>query len=164
MVLRDPQDAVKLKRLHARIRACTKCVAAGYLDAAAPVVAGSMTDRVMIVGQAPGIVELTTRTPFSGRASLVMVVMSAYMLRYSRKMDQSVFAALGRRACGAETSGPPSVRPSIEIARQDQLQGNSVRRVGQSESHTSLDLQALGVMIDDSVKVMSLLIAGVELV
>src|SRR5438132_1871854 len=61
-------DAAKLKRLHARVRACTKCVAAGYLDAAAPVVAGDITDRVMIVGQAPGIVELTTRTPFSGRA------------------------------------------------------------------------------------------------
>jgi uracil-DNA glycosylase family 4 len=61
-------DAAKLKRLHARIRACTKCVAAGYLDVAAPVVAGDITDRVMIVGQAPGIVELTTRMPFSGRA------------------------------------------------------------------------------------------------
>src|SRR5437879_1567716 len=65
---RSAADTAKLKRLHARIRACTKCVAAGYLDAAAPVVAGDITDRVMIVGQAPGIVELTTRTPFSGRA------------------------------------------------------------------------------------------------
>jgi uracil-DNA glycosylase len=63
-----PADAAKLKRLHTRIRACTKCVAAGYLDAAAPVVAGDITDRVMIVGQAPGAVEVVTRTPFSGRA------------------------------------------------------------------------------------------------
>jgi uracil-DNA glycosylase len=59
---------VKLKRLHSRIRACTKCVEAGYLDVAVPVVAGDITDRVMIVGQAPGVVELTTRMPFSGRA------------------------------------------------------------------------------------------------
>jgi uracil-DNA glycosylase len=58
----------KLKRLHSRIRACTKCVEAGYLDVAVPVVAGDITDRVMIVGQAPGVVELTTRMPFSGRA------------------------------------------------------------------------------------------------
>ncbi|HTJ61022.1 MAG TPA: uracil-DNA glycosylase family protein [Candidatus Saccharimonadales bacterium] len=65
---RSATDAAKLKRLHARIRACTKCVAAGYLDMAAPVVAGDIADRVLIVGQAPGIVELTTRTPFSGRA------------------------------------------------------------------------------------------------
>ena len=68
MAVRDPMEATKLKRLHARIRACTKCVAAGYLEQAAPVVAGRIADRVMIVGQAPGIVELTTRTPFSGRA------------------------------------------------------------------------------------------------
>src|SRR5258708_35936794 len=65
---RSPTDTVKLKRLHARIRACTRCVAAGYLEQAAPVVAGAIRDRVMIVGQAPGVVELTTRVPFSGRA------------------------------------------------------------------------------------------------
>ena len=68
MKVRDPRDGAALRRLHARIRGCTKCVAAGYLEAAAPVVAGAITDRVMIVGQAPGEVELTTRTPFSGRA------------------------------------------------------------------------------------------------
>jgi len=63
-----PRDGKELARLHLRLRACTRCVAAGYLDTAAPVVAGDITDRVMIVGQAPGVVELTTRTPFSGRA------------------------------------------------------------------------------------------------
>lgn len=67
-VQRSAIEAAKLKRLHTRIRSCTKCVAAGYLDMAAPVVAGDITDRVMIVGQAPGVVELTTRLPFSGRA------------------------------------------------------------------------------------------------
>ncbi|HKC91877.1 MAG TPA: uracil-DNA glycosylase family protein, partial [Candidatus Limnocylindria bacterium] len=57
-----------LERLHARIRACTKCVAAGYLERARPVVAGSIRDRIAIVGQAPGAVELTTGQPFSGRS------------------------------------------------------------------------------------------------
>ena len=57
-----------LARLHAQIRACTRCVDAGHLSAALPVVAGRMSDRVMVVGQAPGIIELTTRVPFSGRA------------------------------------------------------------------------------------------------
>ena len=65
---RRAADAAKLTRLHARIRACTKCVLAGYIEEAAPVVAGDITDRVMIVGQAPGSVEVVTRTPFSGRA------------------------------------------------------------------------------------------------
>jgi len=57
-----------LRQLHADIRACTRCVAAGYLDRAFPIVAGKKSDRVMIVGQAPGAVELTTGLPFSGRA------------------------------------------------------------------------------------------------
>jgi uracil-DNA glycosylase family 4 len=57
-----------LERLHSRIRACTKCVDTGYLPAAFPIVAGKANDRVMIIGQAPGAVELTTGLPFSGRA------------------------------------------------------------------------------------------------
>jgi uracil-DNA glycosylase len=57
-----------LARLHSRIRACTKCVAAGLLPSASPIVAGNASDRVMIIGQAPGAVELTTGLPFSGRA------------------------------------------------------------------------------------------------
>jgi uracil-DNA glycosylase len=58
----------KLRALHARIRACTECVDAGYLERARPVVAGSIRDRIAIGGQAPGAVELTTGQPFSGRS------------------------------------------------------------------------------------------------
>ena len=57
-----------LARLQSRIRACTKCVDAGHLRAAFPIVAGNASDRVMIIGQAPGAVEVTTGLPFSGRA------------------------------------------------------------------------------------------------
>jgi uracil-DNA glycosylase len=58
----------ELAKLHAQIRACTRCADAGYIPRAFPIVAGQATDRVMIVGQAPGAVELTTGLPFSGRA------------------------------------------------------------------------------------------------
>src|SRR5207248_8045577 len=68
MSLTSTDRARTLQRLHARIRACTKCVAAGYLERARPVVAGSIRDRIAIVGQAPGAVELTTGQPFSGRS------------------------------------------------------------------------------------------------
>ena len=64
---RDRGD-LRLADLHARIRACTKCVAAGYLERARPIVAGSIRDRIAIIGQAPGAVELTTGQPFSGRS------------------------------------------------------------------------------------------------
>jgi uracil-DNA glycosylase len=63
-IIRD-QD---LRLLHARIRACTKCVDAGYLERARPIVAGSAHDRIAIVGQAPGAVELAVGQPFSGRS------------------------------------------------------------------------------------------------
>ena len=63
----DPRERA-LVRLHARIRTCTRCVDAGYLPSAFPIVAGRASDRVMIIGQAPGAVELTTGLPFSGRA------------------------------------------------------------------------------------------------
>ena len=61
-------SGLSLARLHREIRACTACVDAGLLPVAAPVVAGRRGDRIMIVGQAPGAVEVTTRVPFSGRA------------------------------------------------------------------------------------------------
>ena len=61
-------DARRLAELHARIRACTKCVAAGYLQEARPIVAGSIRDRIAIVGQAPGAIEMTVGQPFSGRS------------------------------------------------------------------------------------------------
>ena len=63
---------IELARLHRRIRACRKCVLAGYLPEARPVVAGSATDRVMIVGQAPGAVEFEAGTPFAGRSGVVL--------------------------------------------------------------------------------------------
>ena len=67
-MLGDGVLARDLKALHAEIRACTRCVDAGYIPRAFPIVAGRASDRVMIIGQAPGAVELTTGLPFSGRA------------------------------------------------------------------------------------------------
>jgi uracil-DNA glycosylase len=64
----SPTGERTLQQLHSRIRSCTKCVTAGYLERARPVVAGSIADRIAIVGQAPGAVELTTGRPFSGRS------------------------------------------------------------------------------------------------
>ncbi len=61
-----------LQRLHERIRGCTLCADAGYIPFARPIVAGSSGDRVAIVGQAPGAVELTTGTPFSGRSGAIL--------------------------------------------------------------------------------------------
>src|SRR5258708_13502029 len=107
---RSPTDTVKLKRLHARIRACTKCSAAGYLEQAAPVVAGDTRDRVMIVGQAPGVVELTTRVPFSGRAGAEL---GRWLARAGIPEDQLPYrTAITKCFPGKAASGAGDRRPS----------------------------------------------------
>lgn len=61
-----------MERLHARIRACTRCADAGYIPFARPIVAGKLGDRIALVGQAPGAVELSTGLPFSGRSGAIL--------------------------------------------------------------------------------------------
>ena len=62
-----------LARLHREIRACTRCVEAGYLPAAAPVLSGFADNRIMLIGQAPGAVEAVRRLPFQGRSGKILM-------------------------------------------------------------------------------------------
>src|SRR2546428_3176090 len=62
-----------LSRLHREILACTRCVDAGYLPRAAPVLSGFADNRIMLIGQAPGAVEAVRRLPFQGRSRNVLM-------------------------------------------------------------------------------------------
>jgi uracil-DNA glycosylase family 4 len=62
-----------LTRLHREILGCTRCVDAGWLPRAAPVLSGSPDNRIMLVGQAPGIVEQVDRLPFRGRSGKILM-------------------------------------------------------------------------------------------
>ena len=62
-----------LARLHREILACTRCVDAGYLPRAAPVLSGFPGNRVMLIGQAPGAVEEVRRLPFQGRSGKTLM-------------------------------------------------------------------------------------------
>jgi uracil-DNA glycosylase len=62
-----------LARLHREILACTRCVDAGYLPQAAPVLSGRADNRMMLIGQAPGAVEAVRRLPFQGRSRKVLM-------------------------------------------------------------------------------------------
>jgi uracil-DNA glycosylase family 4 len=62
-----------LARIHREIRACTRCVEAGYLPRAAPVLSGYADNRMMLIGQAPGAVEALRRLPFQGRSRNVLM-------------------------------------------------------------------------------------------
>jgi uracil-DNA glycosylase len=54
-----------LSELHAQIRACLKCQAAGYWIAPGPVVHGVHTAPIMTIGQAPGPTEAVVKRPFN---------------------------------------------------------------------------------------------------
>ena len=54
--------------LHAQIRACRRCLDAGYPITPRAVFAGPATANVMIVGQAPGVTEPQADRPFNGPA------------------------------------------------------------------------------------------------
>lgn len=62
----------QMEALHRRILACRLCEDAGYIERAAPVVAGAADNRIALIGQAPGIVELDVRRPFAGKAGRVL--------------------------------------------------------------------------------------------
>jgi uracil-DNA glycosylase family 4 len=65
--------ATRLARLHREILACRRCVDAGYLPSAAPVLTGHADNRIMLIGQAPGAVEVERRLPFQGRSRNVLM-------------------------------------------------------------------------------------------
>jgi uracil-DNA glycosylase len=55
-----------------RMVACTRCVGAGHIPEAHPVFHGYASQRVMIVGQAPGARAHETGVPWSGRSGEVL--------------------------------------------------------------------------------------------
>jgi uracil-DNA glycosylase family 4 len=63
-----------LAALHQEMRTCMRCVEAGYLDAANGIAGfrGSVGNRVMIVGQAPGHRSVERGVPFSGPSGRVL--------------------------------------------------------------------------------------------
>jgi uracil-DNA glycosylase family 4 len=69
---RTPTSAT-LARLHREIRGCRRCVEAGYLPTAAPVLSGYADNRIMLIGQAPGAVEAVRRLPFQGRSGRILM-------------------------------------------------------------------------------------------
>jgi uracil-DNA glycosylase len=64
----DPQRAAALAELHMQLRACRKCLEAGYWIAPGPVVHGVHTAQVMTIGQAPGVTEAQVKRPFNAGA------------------------------------------------------------------------------------------------
>lgn len=68
------ERATMLAALHHEMRGCRRCVEAGYLTQADPLAGyrGRVTDRVMVVGQAPGHLSVERGLPFSGPGGRIL--------------------------------------------------------------------------------------------
>jgi uracil-DNA glycosylase family 4 len=66
-------DADEMLALYQRrMSTCTRCIEAGFLTVAHPVFHGYASQRVMIVGQAPGSRAHATGVPWSGRSGEIL--------------------------------------------------------------------------------------------
>src|SRR5256885_10724669 len=61
-----------LAALHERMRACRLCQEHGYIPVAQPLVGGRTTDRIMVIGQAPGHRSIAKGRSFSGPGGTIL--------------------------------------------------------------------------------------------
>jgi uracil-DNA glycosylase len=68
----DGGQAHDIAVLQRRVRACRLCQDHGYIRSAYPITEGRHTDRMLLIGQAPGHVSVERQRPFSGPAGRVL--------------------------------------------------------------------------------------------
>jgi uracil-DNA glycosylase family 4 len=69
---KEEERMLAVIELQQRILACRRCQEQGYLQHAHPIVSGCATDRVMVIGQAPGHRSVAQERPFSGPGGRVL--------------------------------------------------------------------------------------------
>jgi uracil-DNA glycosylase family 4 len=101
----------KLERHCAALSACRAC--GDSVAGAIPIVSMARRPRVMLVGQAPGQVEITSQRPFAGRAGRTLFKWLAQAgLSEVEARDQIYIAAVTRCYPGASKSGRGDRVPS----------------------------------------------------
>jgi len=68
----EQDRSTALESLHRRILACRLCEEQGYIAAASPLVHGRASDRIMVIGQAPGHRSVAKGRSFSGPGGSVL--------------------------------------------------------------------------------------------
>ena len=66
------ERAIEIVRLQQRIKACRLCQQHGYIPVAHPIVSGRASDRVIVIGQAPGHRSTAKDIPFSGPGGRIL--------------------------------------------------------------------------------------------
>ena len=109
-VSRDPND---LEVWQTQIRACRKCVAAGYLPAANPILRGHVGQVRMLVGQAPGARGDRTQVPWSGQSGQLLRTWFAQAgLLPERFLEDWYLTSLTKCFPGKAAAGPGDRAPS----------------------------------------------------
>jgi uracil-DNA glycosylase family 4 len=95
-------------------RACTLCVDAGYIAEAHPVFSGHAGQKVLVVGQAPGPVEIDRTRPFAGRAGrqLMRWFAAAGFGEEAAVRDRVYFTSMTTCFPGRNRDGSGDRRPS----------------------------------------------------
>jgi uracil-DNA glycosylase len=70
IVSSEQEAAIAL--LQQRIRSCRLCQEHGYIRAAHPIVSGRASDRILVIGQAPGHRSIEKDLPFSGPGGRIL--------------------------------------------------------------------------------------------
>jgi len=107
---------LELQRAH---RACRRCVDAGFIERAHPVLSGHAAQRILLVGQAPGPVETDQTRPFAGRAGkeLMRWMVRAGFADEAEVRDTVYMTAMTTCFPGRRPSGGGDRRPSArEVA------------------------------------------------
>ncbi|BCL84315.1 uracil-DNA glycosylase [Ktedonobacteria bacterium brp13] len=68
----NDRAANELSILQQQIRQCRLCQQQGYIPVAHPIVSGRSTDRILVIGQAPGHRSIEKDQPFSGPGGMVL--------------------------------------------------------------------------------------------
>ena len=74
-ILNDEQGVSReeaIAALQQRIRSCRLCQEQGYIREAHPIVSGRATDRILVIGQAPGHRSIAKDLPFSGPGGRIL--------------------------------------------------------------------------------------------
>ncbi|MBO0783893.1 MAG: hypothetical protein J2P37_34230 [Ktedonobacteraceae bacterium] len=110
----EPAD-LRLARLQQRILTCRQCQEQGYIATAQPIVSGRASDRIFVIGQAPGHRSVANNKPFSGPGGRILqtwLERAGFPPGYLH--EHSYLSSLTRCDPGKNAQGNGDRRPSAQ--------------------------------------------------
>jgi uracil-DNA glycosylase family 4 len=113
--LAHSERATALALLQQRIRSCRLCQEQGYIPTAHPIVSGRATDRILVIGQAPGHLSVARDLPFSGPGGRILqrwLERAGFPAGYLH--EHTYLSSLTRCDPGPNPAGSGDRRPSAQ--------------------------------------------------